>query len=147
MPDPSMTRMTVEELGAFLNREFPQMNSQGARFIVEAISGMTVRMRMVFSDRMLRPGGTISGPAMFALADIAMYSAVLAQVGPKPLAVTTNLNINFLRKPAPGDMIAEATILKLGKRLAVGEIGLHAAGEAELAAHATSTYSIPDGPD
>jgi acyl-coenzyme A thioesterase PaaI-like protein len=73
-----------------------------------------------------------------------MYAAVLAQIGPRPLAVTTNLNINFLRKPKPGDMIAAATILKLGKRLAVGEIGLRSDGEAELAAHATATYSIPD---
>jgi uncharacterized protein (TIGR00369 family) len=139
--------MTVEELVAFLVKEFPQMNSRGSHFIVEAVSGKTVRMRMTFSDWMLRPGGTISGPSMFALADIAMYAAVLAQIGPRLLAVTTNLNINFLRKPAPGDMIAEATILKLGKRLAVGEIGLRSEGETELAAHATATYSIPDGTD
>jgi uncharacterized protein (TIGR00369 family) len=147
MPEPSVPKMTVEELGAFLAREFPQMNSRGSHFIVEAISGKTVRMRMTFSEWMLRPGATISGPAMFALADIAMYAAVLAQVGPRLLAVTTNLNINFLRKPAPGDMIAEATLLKLGKRLAVGEIALHSDGDPELAAHATATYSIPDPSD
>jgi uncharacterized protein (TIGR00369 family) len=147
MAEPSQSRMSIAELSAFLDKEFPQMNSQGARFILEAISVTGVRMRMVFSDRMLRPGGTISGPAMFALADITMYAAVLAQIGPRALAVTTNLNINFLRKPAPADMIAEATLLKLGKRLAVGEIALHSEGEAELAAHATATYSIPDGAD
>ncbi len=101
-------------------------------------------MRMTFNERMLRPGGTISGPAMFALADIAMYAAVLAMIGTRPLAVTTNLSINFLRKPRAVDMIAEATILKLGKRLAVGEIGLRSDGDEELAAHATSTYSIPE---
>jgi uncharacterized protein (TIGR00369 family) len=135
--------MTAEELGAFLDAYFPQMNHNGQRFLVEAVSGRSVRLRMSYSDRMLRPGGTISGPSMFALADIAMYGAVLAQIGPRPLAVTTSLTINFLRKPLPGDMLGEATILKLGRRLAVGEIGLRSVGEDELAAHATATYSIP----
>jgi uncharacterized protein (TIGR00369 family) len=136
--------MTASELGAFLDREFPQMNSRGRRFVIEEVAGRSVKVRMIFHEQTLRPGGTISGPAMFALADIAMYAAVLAQIGPRPLAVTTSLNINFLRKPKPGDMIADATILKLGKRLAMGEIGLHSDGERELAAHATATYSIPD---
>jgi uncharacterized protein (TIGR00369 family) len=136
--------MTASELGAFLDSQFPQMNSSGQRFIVEEVVGGSVKVRMIFHEQTLRPGGTISGPAMFALADIAMYAAVLAHIGPRPLAVTTSLNINFLRKPKPGDMIADATILKLGKRLAVGEIGLHSDGEEDLAAHATATYSIPD---
>jgi uncharacterized protein (TIGR00369 family) len=136
--------MSASELGAFLDREFPQMNSRGRRFVIEEVAGRSVKVRMIFHEQTLRPGGTISGPAMFALADIAMYAAVLAQIGPRPLAVTTSLNINFLRKPKPGDMIADATILKLGKRLAMGEIGLHSDGERELAAHATATYSIPD---
>ena len=136
--------MTAAELNAFLDEHFSEMNSRTQRFIVEAVSGRTVRMRMTFNERMLRPGGTISGPSMFALADIAMYAAVLAMVGPRPLAVTSNLSINFLRKPRPVDMIAKATILKLGKRLAVGEIALRSDGDDELAAHATSTYSIPE---
>jgi uncharacterized protein (TIGR00369 family) len=144
MTDRSAPTMTASEIVAFLDREFPQMNSRERRFVVEEVSGRSVKVRMIFHEQALRPGGTISGPAMFALADIAMYAAVLAQIGPRPLAVTTNLNINFLRKPKPGDMIAAATILKLGKRLAVGEIGLRSDGEAELAAHATATYSIPD---
>ncbi len=136
--------MTATELGAFLDQHFPQMNSRRRRFIVEAVSGRSVRVRMTYNERMLRPGGTISGPSMFALADIAMYAAVLAMIGPRPLAVTTNLSINFLRKPRPADMIADATILKLGKRLAVGEIALRSDGDEDLAAHATSTYSIPE---
>lgn len=136
--------MTAASLGAFLDEHFPEMNSRDQRFIVESVCGRAVRMRMTFHERLLRPGGTISGPSMFALADIAMYAAVLAAVGPEPLAVTTNLNINFLRKPRPGDMIAEAKILKLGKRLAVGEISLWSDGDPELVAHATSTYSIPE---
>src|SRR5262245_30849140 len=141
MSEPSEPKMTAEELGAFLAKEFPQMNGGGSRFVVEAISGRTVRVRMTFSEWMLRPRSTISGPAMFALADVARHTAVLAQVGPRLLAVTTNLNIHFLRNPHPGDMIAEATILKLGKRLAVGEITLRSDGDLELAAHATATYS------
>ena len=136
--------MTAAELGAFLDEHFPQMNSRRQRFIVEAVNGRTVQMRMTYHERMLRPGGTISGSSMFALADIAMYAAVLAMIGPRPLAVTSNLSINFLRKPCPADMIAEATILKLGRRLAVGEISLRSDGDEELAAHATSTYSIPE---
>lgn len=143
MTDLSAPVMTASELGAFLDREFPQMNSRGRRFVIEEVAGRSVKVRMVYHEQTLRPGGTISGPAMFALADIAMYAAVLAQIGPRPLAVTTSLNINFLRKPKPGDMIADATILKLGKRLAMGEIGLHSDGEDDLAAHATATYSIP----
>jgi uncharacterized protein (TIGR00369 family) len=91
----------------------------------------------------VRPGGTISGPTMMALADFAMYVAVLAAIGPVPLAVTINLNINFLRKPAPRDLVAEARLLKLGKRLAMGEVTICSDGESEPVAHVTSTYSIP----
>ena len=145
MSQPLSLKMTAEELGAFLDQQFPQMNDWGRRFIVEAVGERTARLRMTFNDRMLRPGGTISGPAMFALADVAMYAVVLAHVGPRHLAVTTNLNINFLRKPMPGDMIADATLLKLGKRLAVGDIGLRSAGDKHLVAHATATYAIPEG--
>jgi len=136
--------MTADEINAFLDEHFPQVRSGDGRFVVERAEGQSVRMRMPYSERLLRPGGTISGPAMFALADVAMYAAVLAMIGPRPLAVTTNLNINFLRKPKPGDMIADASVLKIGRRLAVGEIALHADGEEELVAHATATYSIPD---
>jgi len=94
---------------------------------------------------MLRPGGTISGPTLMALADFAMYIVLLSAIGPVGLAVTTSLNINFLRRGAPGhDVLAAARILKLGKRLAVGEIKLFSDGETEPCAHATSTYSIPD---
>ena len=89
---------------------------------------MRARMRLHFDDKHLRPGGTISGPSMFSLADVALYVAVLAQVGRVRLAVTTNLNINFLRKPPPADLIGEARLLKLGKRLAVGEVAISSAG-------------------
>jgi uncharacterized protein (TIGR00369 family) len=91
----------------------------------------------------LRSKKSGAGPTMMALADFAMYVAVLASIGPVPLAVTTNLNINFLRKPGAADLLAEAKLLKLGNRLAVGNIGIWSADGADLVAHATSTYSIP----
>lgn len=85
----------------------------------------------------------MSGPAMMALCDAAMYVAILAAIGPVALAVTTNLSINFLRKPEPGDLVAECKLLKLGKRLAVGEVSVYAIGSEELVAHCVATYSIP----
>ena len=100
-------------------------------------------MRQAYNAQFVRPGGTISGPTMMALADFTMYVAVLATIGPVPLAVTTNLNINFLRKPAQRDLIAECRLLKVGKRLAVGEVAILSDGMDETVAHVTSTYSIP----
>jgi uncharacterized protein (TIGR00369 family) len=97
-----------------------------------------------YEERHLRPGGTLSGPAMMALADLSLYIAILANIGPVGLAVTTNLSFNFLRKPAKADLIADCRLLKLGKRLAVGEVGLWSEGEVDLVCHATGTYSIPD---
>jgi uncharacterized protein (TIGR00369 family) len=98
---------------------------------------------MDYHERHLRPGGTISGPAMMALADLALYAAILAQIGPVGLAVTTNLSFNFLRKPAQRALIAECRLLKLGKRLAVGEVAMMSEGDAAVVCHATGTYSIP----
>ena len=134
--------MTLDEVNAFLIRDFPQI-APGREFIVEAVGPMCARMRLVATEKHLRPGGTISGPSMFALADVALYVAILAQIGPVALAVTTNLNINFLRRPASGDLIADCRLLKLGKRLAVGEVTLYSPGDDEPVAHATGTYSIP----
>ncbi len=134
--------MSLDEVNAFLMREFPQM-AIGKAFLVEDVGPMRARLRLLYSDRNVRPGGTISGPAMFALADVAMYVAVLAQIGPVALAVTTNLNINFLRKPPAADLIGECKLLKLGKRLAVAEVTIRTQGEDEAVAHATGTYSIP----
>ncbi|CAM5215862.1 Phenylacetic acid degradation protein OS=Bosea thiooxidans OX=53254 GN=ARD30_00970 PE=4 SV=1 [Bosea thiooxidans] len=104
---------------------------------------MTARMRCDYHEKHLRPGGTISGPTMMALADLALYAAILAQIGPVALAVTTNLSFNFLRKPGQAALIGEAKLLKLGKRLAVGEVRLFSQGESEIVCHATGTYSIP----
>src|SRR5712671_2879163 len=139
--------MTVEELERFFLAEFPQVFHAESGLAVEAVWERGCRVRQDFRQRSARPGGTISGPTMMALADFAMYVAVLAAIGPVPLAVTTNLNINFLRKPGETDLLAEAKLMKLGKRLAVGEVAIRSAGGVELVAHATSTYSIPSPQD
>ena len=138
--------LTPAEMEAFFDREFPQIHLGGRIFHVEAIGWGTCRMRMDYHERNVRPGGTLSGPSMFTLADLAFYVAVLGAIGPVGLAVTTNLNINFLRKPAQRALIAECRMLKIGKRLAVGEVTLFSEGEDEAVAHATGTYSIPPVP-
>ncbi|HEU4358993.1 MAG TPA: PaaI family thioesterase [Xanthobacteraceae bacterium] len=135
--------MTVKELERFLLAELPQVFHSDSGLAIEAVWERGCRVRQAFREVSLRPGGTISGPTMMALADFAMYVAVLAAIGPVPLAVTTNLNINFLRKPVPGDLVAEARLLKIGKRLATGEVTIRSDGETEPVAHVTSTYSIP----
>ena len=104
---------------------------------------MTATLRLAYHPRHLRPGGTISGPTMFGVCDAALYVAILAEIGPVAHAVTTNVSINFLRKPAPLDLIGKARLIKLGKRLAVGEVAIYSDGESEMVAHATGTYSIP----
>lgn len=135
--------LSAKEIEDLLAKEFPQAFYPGSGLSVERVGpdGCVVRQR--YSERMIRPGGTISGPTMMALSDFAMYVAVLAAIGPVPLAVTINLNINFLRKPAQTDLLAEARLMKLGKRLAVGEVTIRSDGQDEPVAHVTSTYSIP----
>jgi acyl-coenzyme A thioesterase PaaI-like protein len=103
-----MPAMTVKELERFLLAEFPQVFHSDSGLAIEAVWDGGCRIRQAFRQVSVRPGGTISGPTMMALADFAMYVAVLAAIGPVPLAVTINLNINFLRKPAPRDLVAEA---------------------------------------
>lgn len=132
--------MSLDELRAFMQREFPQL---GNAFEVVAVDEGAATMRLHADEQHLRPGGTVSGPSLFALADVTAYAAILAHIGPVALAVTTNLNINFLRKPSPGTVEAVAHLLKLGKRLAVLDISLTDGANGELVAHATATYSIP----
>ncbi len=133
--------MTAADLNAFMLAGFPRWDRAGVT--IEHAEHRAVRLRMTTGERSLRPGGTVSGPTMFMLADTALYAAVLASVGPKALAVTTNMSINFLRKPPPSDLIAECRLLKLGKRLAVGYVTIYSDGEDEPVAQATGTYSIP----
>ncbi len=135
--------MSVEELEAFLDREFPQIHFGGRTFRVESVGPLTARLRMDYHERHVRPGGTISGPAMMTLADLALYVAILGQIGPVALAVTTNLSFNFLRKPAQRALIADCRLLRLGRRLAVGEVIITSEGETDIVCHATGTYAIP----
>jgi uncharacterized protein (TIGR00369 family) len=139
----AVMKMSVPDIRKFLREEFPQVFS-GDDIAIEAADGDSCLLRQRYSDTMLRPGGTVSGPTLMALADYAMYAVLLSAIGPVGLAVTTNLNINFLRRGVAGrDLYAAAKILKLGRRLAVGEVSLTSAGSPEPIAHVTATYSIP----
>jgi uncharacterized protein (TIGR00369 family) len=136
-------KLDVEALDRFLTAEFSQAYHPDSGLVIEEAwhGGALVRQR--YRGGLIRPGGTISGPTMMMLADFAMYCAVLAAIGPVPLAVTINFSINFLRRPAKRDILAEAQLMKLGKRLAVGEVTIRSDGEEEAVAHVTTTYSIP----
>jgi uncharacterized protein (TIGR00369 family) len=140
MAAPALTR---KELLDRLRNEFPDAGHAVGDYEIEQLWRGGCRLRQCYDKRALRPGGTLSGATMMALGDFTMYLAVLSAIGWVPLAVTTNLSINFLRKPPPGDLIAEARLLKLGKQLAVGEVAIHADGVEDMVAHVTSTYSIP----
>ena len=137
----NMSRISIAEFEEIARDRVPFVGQLGV--VIERLDNGVARMRVPYREDFIRPGGTIAGPVMMSLADLAVYGAVLSMIGPVELAVTTNLNINFLRRPLPGDVIAEARILKLGKRLAVGEVRLFRDGEDELVAHVTATYSIP----
>lgn len=135
--------MTADEINAFLETDFPQIHTDGRVFHVSEVAPGRVIMTFDPAERHLRPGGTVSGPAMFTLADVAAYAAVLAHIGPVALAVTTSLNINFLRLPKQQAIRCECRVLKLGKRLAVIDALLLQAASEEPIAQATATYSIP----
>ena len=133
-------KMTIPEIHDFLDNEFPQM--KGAFEVLE-LEPRRLRLRMKITDENLRPGGTVSGPAMFTAADCAYYIATPSMIGPEALAVTTGCSINFMRKPKPTNLIAEARVMKLGKVLSVGDVMLYSEGMDEPVAHAHLTYSIP----
>ena len=135
--------LNAEQIAEILHKEFPQAFYEGCGLSIERVAHGDIRVRRHFHENTIRPGGTISGPTMMELADFAMYVAVFSAVGPMPLAVTINLNINFLRKPVPSDLLADAKLLKVGKRLAVGEVSIYSDGMDEPVAHVTSTYSLP----
>lgn len=135
----SDANVSTEELREFFIREFPQ-----ATVTIEEIDSGYCRVRQAVSDEHFRPGNTVSGPTMMLLADSATYGAVLSRIGIVPLAVTTSMSMNFLRRPSPdAALVGEARLLKLGKRLAVAEVKITSEGDEELVAHATLTYSIP----
>ena len=133
--------MDCATLNGFLDRVFPQISDQVR---VESVDAQMLVARLRVDDRHLRPGGTVSGPAMFALADVTIYLAILARIGEVALAVTTNASIDFMRKPEAGrDLLAECRILKLGRVLAVGDVLIYSDGDAQPVARASMTYSIP----
>ena len=128
-----------EDIVAFLAREFPQ-----CRCIVEDVGSASATVRHRIGVDELRPGGTVSGPVLMMVADVALYVALLGEIGIVPLAVTTSLNVNFLRKPSPDrDVLGVCRLMKVGKALAVGEVSLFSEGLDEPVAHAVGTYSIP----
>ncbi|WP_245986271.1 PaaI family thioesterase [Azospirillum thermophilum] len=135
---PAMSR---EELEALIREGVPLVGSFG--IVIDSLGAGSIRLRLPYKDDFVRPGGTVTGPAMFGLADVALYGAVLSLIGRVELAVTTSMTINFLRRPPPVAILAEARILKLGKRLAYGEVLIFSEGDPEPVAHATGTYSIP----
>ncbi len=136
-----MTRMDIPALHGFLASEIPQV-ADDVR--VERLDGQGLTLRLRVSERLLRPGGTLGGPSIFLLGDVAAYCAILSRIGPQALAVTTNAGIDFLRKPtADRDLLCEATILKLGRVLVVVEARMFSDGIAEPVARANFTYSIP----
>lgn len=134
-------KVTMEQLQSFLDEQFPQ----GAAFgTLQALGDGTAEMVLEVDESHLRPGGTVSGPVMMALADVTLYAALLSRIGLVPLAVTTNFNINFLRKPAAHQPIkARAIMLKVGRTMGVGEVYIYSEGIDEPVAHSTMTYSIP----
>ena len=133
-------KMTADDIERFLAEQFPQAVGLAR---IEQMGDRTMRLRAPFREAWLRPGGTLSGPALMSLADTAMYFAILAELGPVALAVTSSLTINFLRRPAAKDAIAEVRLLRVGKRTAVGDVMLFVDGEAEPVAHAVASYALP----
>ncbi|OAN75501.1 thioesterase [Jannaschia sp. EhC01] len=133
--------MQADEIAAYLDEVFPQVRGD---FVIEAVADRTVRVRMPVAERHLRPGGTVSGPAMFALADVSVYIAVIAMKGREALAVTTGGSFDFMRKPVAGvDLICECRLLKIGRVLAVGDCLIYSDGMEEPVARASMTYSMP----
>lgn len=134
-------QMGAEELQGFLRRDFGQVAED---FVVMRADAAGLVLRLKVAGHHLRPGGTVSGPSMFGLADVAMYLAILSRIGPVALSVTTNCSIDFMRKPAAGrDLMAQARILKLGRSLAVGDVLIFSEGQDEPVARAGLTYAIP----
>jgi uncharacterized protein (TIGR00369 family) len=135
-----MPRLSIPELERVIAEHFPQAHGFSQ---ITHLGDDTLELRLPYKDAFLRPGGTLSGPTMMTLADTGAYYLILATLGPVVLAVTTSLNIHFMRKPRPEDVIAVARMLKLGRQLAVVEVAMRSVSAPELIAHATVTYSIP----
>jgi acyl-coenzyme A thioesterase PaaI-like protein len=138
----TLTKPSLSEITAFLKKEFPQ-----SKCSVDAVGNKSAIIRHNIGEAELRPGGTVSGPVMMFVADVALYVAILGEIGIVPLTVTTSLNINFLRKPAADKaIIGKCKLIKIGRSLAIGEVSIYsegAEGEDDMVAHAVGTYAIP----
>ena len=135
--------MNADDVNAFLREVYPQLNDEFSDYYALDVRPGGCTVRLDATDRHLRPGGTVSGPSLFTLADIGGYVCVLSHQGPEALSVTTNLNINFMRKAEAGPIDGHCRILKLGKSLMVFDIDMRMPGSDQTIAHATGTYSIP----
>lgn len=135
--------MTIDQINALFAEHFPQINFGEESFSIKKIEPMRAVVRLAVGDMHLRPGGTVSGPSMMELADLGAYVVVLAHIGPEPLAVTANLNINFLRKPKPGNLLGVCELIKLGQRLAIVDCAIKSEVNNEDVAKAVITYAIP----
>ena len=141
MSAPTKLVMTADEINAFFHEVFPQVRGD---FSVDDVAPREITLRLKVGERHLRPGGTVSGPSMFGLADVTVYAMILSLIGPRALSVTTSSSFDFMRKPdGTRDMIAKGKLLKLGKSLAVGDVLLFSEGDTEPVARSTMTYSIP----
>lgn len=140
---PAKLPLTVAEVTRLIDETFPGINSNGRSMAIESVADGFARVRLLCHERHIRPGGTLSGPAMFTLADFAIYVALIASLGAGAVAaVTSNLNINFLLRPDPRDAIGEARIIRLGRRIAFAEVYLRSEGRDEIIAHATGSYAL-----
>ena len=142
-PAPRST-LPADEIDRLIDLHFPEIHFGGKTLFIESITHDGCKVRLQSHPRNLRPGGTVSGPAMFALADFAVYVAILARIGDSGLqAVTSNMSLNFLRRPEPGDLVADVALLSFGRRLIVAEVRMFSASTSRLVAIATATYARP----
>ena len=139
-----INRLDAERIEQLMDVRFPQIHAGGRTLLIEEVSPGGARVRMKHHERNTRPGGTMAGSSMFTLADFGVYVAIIGVLGERGIdAVTSNLNINFLAKPAPHDLIAHMRLLRLGRRTAVGEALIYSEGDPEMVAHAIASYALP----
>ena len=142
LPASAAARLDARRIAELVDVHFPQINTGSPTMVIETVEMRAARLRMIADPRNTRHGGTIAGPAMFALADFSVYVAIIASLGEAGFEwVTSSLNINFLARPAAHDMVAQAKLIRLGRRTAVGEVELYSEGVPEMVAHATAGYA------
>jgi len=135
--------LSTEAVSRLIDETFPEIHAAGRQMVIESVADCRARVRLGIDPRNLRPGGTVSGPAMFTLADFTIYVALIATLGePAIPAVTSNLSINFLLRPDPVDVVAEAHLIRIGRRLAYSEVALYSVGRDDIIAHATGSYAL-----